>query len=388
MAYCRKSQGRKRLRSCRACNQSKIKCNSCAPCHQCIRKGVKCTFDQQQPRQRQNGSSRMDSETAVATVVPNTVPVNATATSVDLDLTLADLGAEGLDLSLENDDLLALTEQIEVDGFGALPYMSHMPQMQYSSIKDGPDWADRMVSNRVFCGNSLSTTTMVAGTTPAGEDSFLTLLNNTLSNDATSTIFSDINFQLDGNSYYYSGKELQIPTFSPVLPPSTIATSTTGTSPPTEIVTSRHFAKNSVKTSIQQTCATMIIDMVHAYPRMMTRRETLPPFMHTYSFADDADDNQDKLPEQLTNCMGIAQLFAVRSNDTRSFVWATIRAEMRGFKNHLTTFNKYDALSALQASLLYVIIRGVDDVPHKAKDDIEMLLTYEACPHFPPRKTK
>jgi hypothetical protein len=330
----------------------------------------------------------MDSETAVPAVVPNTVPVNTAATSVDLDLTLADLEAEELDLSLENDDLLALTEQIEVDGFGALPYMSHMSQMQYSSSKDGPDWADRMISNSVFCGNSLSTITMVAGTTPAGEDSFMTLLNKSLSNDATRTSFSDINFQLDDNSYYYSGKELQLPTFSPVLPPSTIATSTIGTSPPTEMVTSRHFAKNGVKTGIQQTCATMIIDMVCAYPRMMTRRETLPPFMHTNSFAEDADDNQNKLPEQLTNCMGIAQLFAVRSNDTHSFVWATIQAEMRGFRNHLNTFNKYDALSALQASLLYVIIRGVDNMPHKAKDDIEMLLTYEACQHFPPTKTK
>jgi len=129
---------------------------------------------------------------------------------------------------------------------------------------------------------------------------------------------------------------------------------------------------------MQQNYATMIIDMISAYPRMMTRRETLPPFIHAYSPAGDTEDDQNSLPEHLSNCMGIAQLFAVRNDDTNSFVWATIRAEIRGLKNHMRTFNKYDAMSALQASLVYIIIRAVDGAPQEAKDDYEMLSIHEA----------
>ncbi|KUJ11709.1 uncharacterized protein LY89DRAFT_594761 [Mollisia scopiformis] len=179
---------------------------------------------------------------------------------------------------------------------------------------------------------------------------------------------------MDDSSYYFTGEEL---TFSPTLPPTTIATSTREDSPSTEVVNRKPFTKNYVESAIQQTCATMIIEMIFAYPRMMTRRETLPPFMHAFSPADDTDNAQNKLPGHLVNCMAIAQLFAVRTADTQSFVGTTIQAEIRGFRSRLSTFNAYDSMSALQACLLYLVIRAVEDAPQEAKDDIEMLLIYD-----------
>lgn len=374
-AYCRKSQRRKRLRSCHACNQAKIKCNSCAPCHQCIRKGVQCIFDQQQSPQRHDEASKKGSEADEATTVPDTVSVTATATPIDPELTLSYLGADGLERGLGNDGLLGRIDQIQVVGLGALP---HSSQSQYSSSKNGPDSAGSINWNGFSDRNSFSTTT-AAITTRAEEDGLMTLFNNTLNNAATNSIFTDISFQLDDFRSYHSERELQLPAFSPILPPSTMASATTGTTPSSEIFNSGHFTKNNVKTGVQQICATMIIDMVYSYPRMMTRRETLPPFMHAYSPVVDTEDDQNRLPEHLTNCMGIAQLFAVRNDDTHLFVWATIRAEIRGFRNRLRTFNKYDALSALQASLLYLIMRAVENAPQETKDDYEILLIHDAC---------
>ncbi|KAE9365144.1 hypothetical protein N431DRAFT_353379, partial [Stipitochalara longipes BDJ] len=122
---------------------------------------------------------------------------------------------------------------------------------------------------------------------------------------------------------------------------------------------------------------TMIIDMIHAYPRMMMRRETFPPFIHACSPAGEGSDERNKLPENLTNCMGITQLFAVCNDDTRLFVWGTIWAELRRLRNRASTFDKYDALSALQASLLYLIMRALDDSPQRANHDYEMLEIYQ-----------
>ncbi|KAH8683386.1 hypothetical protein BGZ60DRAFT_368473 [Tricladium varicosporioides] len=200
----------------------------------------------------------------------------------------------------------------------------------------------------------------------------MSLLDDTFNNSC----ITDINFSLEGYNYYNTGKEVQLASPLPVLPPADLTT-IIETSPSSEISTSGHFTKNSIKTGIQQICATIIIDMIYAYPRMMTRRETLPPFMHPYSPVTDNNDDQNKLPEHLANCMGIAQLFAARSDDTCSFVWATIRAEIRGFKNRMHAFNKYDMLSALQASLLYLIIRVVEQRPQAAEDDFEMLAIYD-----------
>lgn len=359
MAYCRKSQGRKRLRSCQACNQSKIKCNAGTPCHQCVRKGIECVFDQRGRRER-----------PVATTEPEKFPVPATATSIESVLAVSDLRAEGLGHDLGKDDLLGGIDQTEVVGSGTSPHMS-----RYSSNGDGQDSANSISSNEVFMGNSLSVATATVISIPAEEDAFMTLLNDTFDNSAKNCI-TDVNFQLDDYSFYPSGKDLQVSTFSPNLPPVGITPAATETSPSSEIITSGHFTKNAIKTGIQQICATMIIDMFYAYPRMMTRRETLPPFMHAFSPANDTDDGHNRLPEHLTNCMGIAQLFAARTDDTCSFVWATIRAEIRGFRNCLNTFDEYGALSALQASLLYLIIRVVEEKPQEAEDDFEMLVIY------------
>jgi hypothetical protein len=92
------------------------------------------------------------------------------------------------------------------------------------------------------------------------------------------------------------------------------------------LTTVAHFSRNQIMTPVQQIFTTMLIDMIRAYPLMMTRRETFPPFVHPCCYLN---DSQDTLPQVLTNCMGLAQLFVARTDDTRPFVWATIMAEVR-----------------------------------------------------------
>ena len=219
----------------------------------------------------------------------------------------------------------------------------------------------------------LPSTSAIAAPTLDEESSFMTLFSDTY--DSIENVFNNFGLQQDDASYFYDGKQL-MPIYSPNLPTMLMQAAATETSPSSGLAIRPHFTKIDVKTGIQQMCATLIIDMIHAYPRMMTRRETLPPFVHPCSYAE---DDRDKLPVNLTNCMGIAQLFAARTVDTHAFVWSTVRAETRGMRDRLLNFDKYDALSALQASLLYAIMRAVDERPQEAADDWEMLMIYDVC---------
>jgi len=99
-AYCSKSKDRTRLRSYRVCSAAKIKYNYCAPCQQCVRKGVRCVYDLQRSRRGQTGSGSKEEETASAVLVP------ATAVSQMSESTPSGLVAEGLRLGVESNDLL------------------------------------------------------------------------------------------------------------------------------------------------------------------------------------------------------------------------------------------------------------------------------------------
>lgn len=294
-----------------------------------------------------------------------------TASDAESDLILPSWEAVGLSSGLENDNLSGQSNRTEDLGLGGV---SGLLQMQQIANKDWRDSTDKTGGNLSSTVTMATTTTTPPTTIPAEEDSFMALFNNTFNDSANNNVFADINFPLDDGD----GKELQLPISTSVSYQTSIV-STTGTLVWPETTVVSHFSKH-VKTGIQQACANMIIDMIYAYPQMMTRRETFPPFIHANTPATQGDvveDGQKRLPEQFTNCMSVAQLLAVRTDDTRSFIWATIRAEMRAFRNHLRTFDTFEAVSALQSCLLYLIVRAADDAPQEAQDDVEMLMIYD-----------
>lgn len=270
---------------------------------------------------------------------------------------------EDLDYSLETGNILVRMGDIEASS--SFPLLEST-QSQFSPFKEGPQLS--RISPRQSFREPFSTTTTATSMARFEENAFQTLLNHTFHSPIDS-----FNFQFDDPSFYM-GQELQLASLPSPSPSDHIIPAAQMVPSQSDWTELSHFSRN-VRTGIQQICVTMIIEMVSAYPRMMTRRETLPPFIHAQA-PSHAFNDPNKLPEHIANCMGVAQLFGARNNDTRPFIWTTIRAEMRGFRDKLQTFNKYDVLSALQASLLYIIMRAVEDVPQKASDDYDMLSTY------------
>ena len=80
--------------------------------------------------------------------------------------------------------------------------------------------------------------------------------------------------------------------------------------------------------------ADLVIQSLRSFPTMMLRRETFPWFIHPHSQLL-SEPTSDALPEALSACMGVAQVFVSRTLETKSFVWRTIRAEHCRFRQEV-----------------------------------------------------
>jgi hypothetical protein len=78
--------------------------------------------------------------------------------------------------------------------------------------------------------------------------------------------------------------------------------------------------------------ADIILQSLRAFPTMMLRRETFPWFIHPQSQLLSKSAGAT-LPEALSNCMSIAQMFVSRTSETKYFLRQTIAAEHRRFRS-------------------------------------------------------
>lgn len=81
---------------------------------------------------------------------------------------------------------------------------------------------------------------------------------------------------------------------------------------------------------VLQFTSSLVVQSLRAFPRMMMRRETFPSFIHPH-WCDTAATGEFSLPEQLVNCMGIAQMFTNRNVESSFFLWRTVSTEQRAF---------------------------------------------------------
>lgn len=80
--------------------------------------------------------------------------------------------------------------------------------------------------------------------------------------------------------------------------------------------------------------ADLVIQSLRSFPALMLRRETFPWYIHQHSQLL-SKPTTAALPEALSNCMSIAQMFALRTSETKPFLWRIIRAEYRRLSNEV-----------------------------------------------------
>ncbi|KAL7961212.1 hypothetical protein V8C34DRAFT_274066 [Trichoderma compactum] len=92
---------------------------------------------------------------------------------------------------------------------------------------------------------------------------------------------------------------------------------------------------------------------IYAFPQMMMRRQTFPPFIHAHW-------HMSELPETLANCMSIAQIYATRTPETRPFLWRMIGVELQRFQGEAETATMYSLQYSLQAIMQFIIMAITD----------------------------
>ncbi|KAM0221331.1 hypothetical protein ACHAQD_005234 [Fusarium lateritium] len=109
------------------------------------------------------------------------------------------------------------------------------------------------------------------------------------------------------------------------------------------------LARVSNRLSSLQRASRVIMQMLYAYPQMMLRRQTFPPFIHPHW-------HEERLPETLSNCMSIAQLFAARTPETEPFLWRTISTEEERFRENLYMLSLHELHMCLQVMIIYMMM--------------------------------
>ncbi|RSL49951.1 hypothetical protein CEP54_012181 [Fusarium duplospermum] len=116
--------------------------------------------------------------------------------------------------------------------------------------------------------------------------------------------------------------------------------------------------------------AKLVLQTLYAFPQMMLRRKTFPPFIHPQW-------HEPCLPEILANCMSIAQLFAARTPETRAFLWRTINAEEQRFRENYMSFSTREIQMAVQSLIIYMIMAIIDQDEHTKQRGTRLLDTVE-----------
>jgi hypothetical protein len=94
---------------------------------------------------------------------------------------------------------------------------------------------------------------------------------------------------------------------------------------------------------VAQQNATLIIQSLRSFPSMMLRRESFPWHIHRQAHTP-SESGEVTLSESLSNCMSIAQMFVLRTPETKPFLWRTIRTEYRRVGNEVSSIGRTNSV--------------------------------------------
>jgi hypothetical protein len=295
ISYCRRNQTRPRARrkSCRSCNASKVKCSFQAPCRRCLVKGLNCVYE----LPKKSVASVQDSD-----VTPSIVNEQSVIDLSDIATSLQSCNSSSIDVL--NEDRVGVTDSFDLPNTGDMDdiFMDLLPlhvdepfghgyDASYGISTLTPDPANEAVPFDMWAAWPYDSIQPRMGhAAQAPWSAWITSVENhpALRNPNLNDVFRH-----------------------------TQAKCLTILQPSSEVV--QHTTRLGVQA-------------MRAYPMMMLRRETLPPFIHPHWHRQ----STPALPEPLSNCMSIAQMYAFRSEETKPFIWRTVKAEDERFLAQVT----------------------------------------------------
>ncbi|KIW67837.1 hypothetical protein PV04_07061 [Phialophora macrospora] len=339
--YCT-TRTRKRPRSCQSCNAAKIKCSFETPCLRCAKKGIVCIYNHSKARPP-HGEALAAATPGI--MAPSRLLGNPNG-SFDREGTLV-VGAAAsspANLELVRNNAMLNTKDLapEEDSYQLFDFNTQESLFNDSFTIDGMFAADPDTLIPDHCLADVSVT-------PYGK--------------------SDCRLK-DWCSWSSHGLSLAVVSeASPALPGPGVGV----------------LAGLWIECSQAQRSADLIVQSLRAFPTMMLRRETLPWFIHPQSqlMSKSGSGAAAALPDAISTCMGIAQIFIARTPETKPFLWRIIRGEYRRLLNEMHNMSKFDALLATQACMIYLVMCIIDYSSENERHGQELLRAlYDLCVYF------
>ena len=281
---------RHRPRSCRSCNAAKTKCSFEVPCLRCAKRHIECVYGEQGRAGRQAlPSSPIIAHTARPETCeePNTAPA---------------FGISQADEWTRTNGVPALADDMGIDRVGMQSTNGNRVQMLDPTF-DG-----------LF----------------AFEDDIFEMSENPIHDSLL--LHHDLNHQPGAWCTWMSGDiSLAVVAENPLIHPQ-----------------SHHLAVLQPGSPHAQHNANLIIQSLRSFPTMMLRRETFPWFIHPHSQTS-SESPADTLPEALSNCMSIAQMFSSRTPETKTFLRQTMGTEYRRFGSEVRYLLTWDDVQSSSA---------------------------------------
>lgn len=285
ISYCRRAHSRRtRVKSCRACSLAKAKCSFQPQCLRCANKGLECVYDT---------ATTIAGRDRVADGQPsqNNPLAFSPASSTAGDFTLNDLLASS---SATDTDEVRVDMDWDALGFAAADMV---PQAPKSNLPRFHEPAPKVMTNGEFFLDN-----------PDGRHVI----------DAFHASFDSE--KLSPTRIPWSAWTTRYDYLPALFGPACLL----------ERPDSEFLARLPILDPVSQFTATLVMQMLRAFPQMMLRRETLPSFIHGHWYRP-SGVTELSLPEPLVNCMGIAQIFASQNLESKPFLWRTVQMEQRSF---------------------------------------------------------
>ncbi|KAH7040977.1 uncharacterized protein B0I36DRAFT_379824 [Microdochium trichocladiopsis] len=341
--YCSQAQKRprKRMRSCLACSAAKHKCSFGHPCTRCAARAIACHYQQ---RGLPVSGATTPPPTGSDLISPITIQHSHGPGAQRLQSTV-----------LEPDLAWRKAEILPADEVTAMARLAFQ-EISYDELKTFYDalMKNENVSSTAFImmgtllpGMSSAASCTIRGFSPNSTSASLKVedlvLPGRIMPHCTPQLSIDDGNLLKRRAALHSLTRNQIPGNGYRLPPTLQPRHNVR---PLDLV--RHDA-------IFYSSSRGIVECLRSYPFMMTRRKSFPPIIHQYC------DSVATLPEALSQCAEIARLFIQSPQGERQEVWAKISAQQAIFRANIDISSKMDIVSQIQADLIYVLMRALDD---------------------------
>jgi hypothetical protein len=118
-----------------------------------------------------------------------------------------------------------------------------------------------------------------------------------------------------------------------------------------------------------------VLSTLKTFPSIMLLDGALPPFIHPMCMTEERLLPESLQPGPLSRCAGIMALWSTRNKNNKHYIWKIIRMEQERISEDTHTYQDWTAVAALQAIVMYTLLRISAEDDEDADFDVPLIQT-------------